>query len=203
MNLIFICGNALAGKDTLFKCFYHILGDVVECERFALADELKLVVDPYTKKNFNISAFTKDINEKTLIRPLMVETADIYRTLTKGKYWTGLLEPKIKDSIREEYLPIITDGRFCEYPEDEVWWAKNKMKGTIVHITRMNTEGIPVPPANCKEKENEPKLIENADFSVNWPTTDDFEFLCDVVKVQLKDLLEELCLKYQKKQILN
>jgi hypothetical protein len=201
--LVFICGNALAGKDTLFKILSSIVEDTVICDRLALADELKCILNPFTKQHFNISAFTKNLDEKKLIRPLMVETADIFRTISQGTYWTGVLQPKVEESIKNGNLPIITDGRFCEYPHDEIWWAKEKNNGRVVFVNRTLKDGTRLGPANYKEAKNEKKLQESADFSVNWPTSDDYQYLSDVVKAQLKGLIKEICQTYQKKLIMN
>lgn len=198
MNLIFICGNASAGKDTLFRCLESILKDIVICERFALADELKLKINPFTKEHFNISAFTKNPEEKNLIRPLMVEVAEIFRIISKGTYWTSLLQPKIEESIRNGNLPVITDGRFSEYPFDEVWWAKTKNSGTSIFVTRFDENGCEIPPANHKERNNEKILRETADFCVKWPTSNNFDYLCDLVKFQLNELILEICQKYER-----
>jgi len=200
--MIFICGNARAGKDTLFLVLSEILKDNVVCERFALADELKCIVSPFTKQHFNISAFTKDPDEKELRRPILVEVAEVFRKLSKGAHWTSLLQPKIEESIKNGNLPIVTDGRFCEYPDDELWWAKRN-GGAVVYVSRFYPDCTIVGPANQKEIENNKKLIDNADFCVNWPTSDNFQYLCDIVKVQLKDLINILCLKYPKKQTTN
>lgn len=195
MNLLAISGNATSGKNTCFDLLKEIFKDKVELEGFQLADELKVDCAPFIKEKFNISAFTRDIKEKTLIRPIFVEVAEIRRTLSKGKFYTSLLEPKIQESIGRGALPCVNDLRFDEYPEDEVYWVK-KLGGIIIHVTRYEKDGSMVPPANEKEKRNLAKLIINADFCLNWPTSDNKEYLFDIVKKQLSPVLEMINLKY-------
>lgn len=201
--ILFICGNAQSGKDTLYKIISDIVGENVTCDRFALADELKCVLNPFTRDNFGISSFTNDIDDKNLIRPIMVEVARAFRTKSKGTYWTNILQPKIDASIAGGNLPIITDGRFCEYEHDEVWWAKNKNNGIIIHVSRTLPNGEYIRPANYEESANEQGLIRSCDYQVRWPTSDDKLFLSDLVKIQLKDLIEKICQKYPNSQTKN
>lgn len=194
MNLLAISGNATAGKNTCFDLLKEILKDTVELEPFQLADELKLDVCSFTKEKFGISSFTKNIEEKTLIRNILVETAEIRRKLSKGTYYTSILQPKIEESIRNNFLPCVNDLRFFEYEADEIPWVR-KNKGLIIHVERYNgTEKIP--PANKKEEMNENKLIENADYILRWQTSSNKEYLIDCCRIQLKDLIEKINIKY-------
>lgn len=191
-NMIAISGNATSGKDTLFSIIQEILESKnIKCSRYALADDLKLEINQFTLSNYGISAFTKNPKEKETIRPLMVVHGKIKRNLTFGKYWTSLLQQKIDLAIESGILPIVTDIRYCEFSEDEHFWAKNVNKATLIHVTRFDKDNNKIEPANQDEAENELKLILNAHATVVWPTTDNKEFLIDLVKVQLKDILQK------------
>ena len=183
-------------KDTLYLILKEILVEnSVNCQRFALADDLKLELNQFTTSNYDISAFTKNSKEKEIIRPLMVIHGKIKRDITHGKYWTGLLQPKIEESLKNNELPVITDVRYCKYSEDEVYWAKEVNKAILVHITRYDKNNIKIAPANLDEAENEPKLISAANFKLTWPTSDDRNLLKEIVKTQLSELINNICQK--------
>lgn len=194
--IIGISGNATSGKDTLFRLLNKILLEEynVESRRLALADDLKLEINDFCKKNYGISAFTKDSQEKEFIRPLMVTHGFLKRKETFGKYWTNLLQPKINNLLNENLVPIITDIRYNFYENDEVFWLKSVNNGVLIHVTRYDNTGIRIKPCNKDEEENEPKLIKMADFSLNWPSSNDDVFLSDLVKTQLRHFFK----KYEK-----
>jgi hypothetical protein len=192
MIVIGITGFARSGKDTLFKCLEKILEERgVNTERFALADELKLHLNDFTSKYLGVSSFTKDTHEKSVIRGLMVEYGRTQRHKTKGQYWTNLLNAKIKDSLFNNNVPIITDIRYNEYEKDEGAWLKDFWRGRLVHITRFD-KGIEIKSPNEDESINIPRLKEIADYKLVWSSSDDFDYICSMVSEQLSDLIEEV-----------
>lgn len=189
MIVIGISGVARSGKDTLFKCLEKILSDRgINAQRFALADELKLHLNEFTTKYLGISAFTKDIAEKNIIRGLMVEYGKTQRTRTKGQFWTNLINKKIEDSLFNKYIPIITDIRYDEYEKDECFWLKDFWRGKLINVTRFE-KGVEITAPNNDELINIPKIKEKADYKFVWSTFDDFDYLCTLVEEQLEDLI--------------
>jgi hypothetical protein len=191
-NLIAIAGNAFSGKDSLFICLKEILEkENIYAERYGLADELKQEMYDFIKDKFGISTFTSNIKDKNLIRPIIVEYAGAKRSQTNGTYFTNILQPKIENGIKEGLLPIITDLRFDEFPQDELYWLR-KNNGILVYVTRLLQDGQPVPPFNKFEKENNEKLYLAADHRLTWTTTLDMNVRMDMVKLQLSGLIEQI-----------
>ena len=66
---------------------------------------------------------------------------------------------------------VVTDIRFDEYEEDEVYWLKNEMGGILVHISLFefkNGKKIFNKPANSDEASQNPRLLEKADYIIEW-----------------------------------
>ena len=160
--VIAISGLAQAGKDTFCRLLINKFEKRgIKAERFALADELKEKINPFLVQNFNINIFDCTIQQKELVRPLLVTFGKIKRIQSEGKYWTNLLQNQIMES--KATVAIITDVRYDEYSEDEIFWSKNKMKAPLVYISRNG-----IKPPNKEEMENDPKLKAAADYIVNW-----------------------------------
>jgi hypothetical protein len=196
MNSLFISGVATCGKDTLKKILATILPKNIHLERFSFADDLKAELDHFCREKLGISAFTINPKEKELIRPLFVEFGLIKRIQSNGTYWWKRLQPKIENGIKDGDLPCVTDLRYAFYPEDEHFFAKNVVDGVIIHVTRFNKDGGEILAPNLQEKENDPKVKSISDYRLSWNTSDDMCYLEDVVKVQLKDLLDKINKKY-------
>lgn len=189
-SCIGIGGVSRSGKDTLFRCFQAIFDSYnLKCQRFALADELKVDLNEFLKKNVGISAFTLDPTEKEIIRDIMVAYGKAKRIQTNGTYWTNLLTPKIQNYIKDGGIAIITDIRYDYYPRDEVYWVKNVLKAPLVHVTR-TFNGDFIKPANTEEERNDPKIKAKADYLLCWPTDSKLDNLIDFVYVQLDELLK-------------
>jgi hypothetical protein len=177
-----ITGVARAGKDTLFKLIQKHLGEKgLQVQRIALADPLKSELDSFLIERFGISAFTEVPQEKELIRPMLVAYAKVKRISSKGTYWTSIAQKKVEDCLSKGIVPVITDVRYDQFPEDELWWLKTKNNGVLIHISRVDTEGKIIQPPNVDEAENDPKLKDGATFGISWKTPPDS-----------KDLLEDL-----------
>jgi len=188
--MIGITGVARSGKDT----FYSILAKYFEnkglkADRLAFADDLKKELNPFTIEKFKIDLTKCTNEEKEVIRPLMVSYGKCRRSQTEGKYWTSLLDMKIKNFNKQNIIPIITDVRYIEYKEDEYSWLKNN-NGILIHISRKLDNGSLVPPANIEEKANDNKLKAVADFSVCWETCQDTNFLYELMEKNLEKIYE-------------
>ena len=188
--MIGITGVARSGKDT----FYSILAKYFENKglkagRLAFADDLKKELNPFTIEKFKIDLTKCTNEEKEVIRPLMVSYGKCRRSQTEGKYWTSLLDMKIKNFNKQNIIPIITDVRYIEYKQDEYSWLKNN-NGILIHISRKLDNGNLVPPANIEEKANDNKLKAVADFSVCWETCQDTNFLYELMEKNLEKIYE-------------
>jgi hypothetical protein len=175
-QLIGIAGVARSGKDTLFTCIKEwMLGFDVSCRRIALADQLKKNLAP-SLLSVGIDVHTQDTDEKALIRPFLVDYGHIARIKTKGTYWTSLISPEVDTLIDNEALPVITDIRYAQYPEDEVQWLKSK-GGILIHVERFDENGRLVLPPNEDEAKNDPILKENSDLRIQWPTYNNIDLI--------------------------
>jgi hypothetical protein len=110
---------------------------------------------------------------KDHMRPLLVAHGKIRRNLTVGTYWTQKLEPQILDYLAKdpENIACVTDIRYDVFKEDELFWLKSHMRGSLVHIQLSETangRSMVVPPINMDEAENDPKLRRAADFRIDW-----------------------------------
>lgn len=189
--LIGLTGVARSGKDTFFSILKKYLEEKnIKSERLAFADNLKLELYDFTKQNFKIDLFKCDTEQKEMVRPLMVAYGKCRRSQSEGKYWTSLLDPKIKDLQKSNILPIITDVRYIEYRDDEYSWLKSH-DGILIHISRKLDDGSFIPPANVEEKANDNKLKAVADMSISWETCQDPNFLYDLMQKQLKAVYEK------------
>jgi hypothetical protein len=169
-----ICGVATAGKDTFFALLQEYLSQHgLTLRRFALADKLKEEINPYLTEQFGISAFTKNPEEKKLIRPSLVAHGFVRRQQSKGTYWTKQLEEPLRKAMVEGVIPAVTDIRYAEFAEDEIYWVR-KFGGKLVYITRYtvgpNGEKVFVQPPNEDERRNDPKLRAQADHIIEWDT---------------------------------
>jgi hypothetical protein len=190
-NMIGLTGVARSGKDTFFSILKRYLKEKnIESQRIALADNLKYELGDFVKDKFKIDLAKCDGSDKELIRPLMVSYGKCRRIQTEGKYWTSLVESKIKDLNKSNVLPIITDIRYIEYKEDEYTWLKAH-NGILIHISRKLDDGTLVPPANIEEKSNDNKLKAVADYSVSWETCQDVNFLYELMQKHLKNIYEK------------
>ena len=188
--MIGLTGVARSGKDTFYSILNKFLKEKnLNSERLALADALKKEMGLFVKEKFKIDLTKCSDSEKEMIRPLMVAYGKCRRQETQGKYWTSLMDEKIKYSIKDDVVPIITDIRYIEYKEDEYAWLKSK-NGILVHISRRLNDGSLVLPANIEEKANDNKLKAVADFSFTWETCQDTNFLYQLMEKNLEKIYE-------------
>lgn len=174
MMYIGLSGVAGAGKDL----FFSLLSKKVNCVRYSIADNLKKEVTEWCCDHYGIHPLTCSRAEKDLIRPLLVTHGTIKRGQSNGRHWIEALNKKIKNNKNNliNSIVIITDVRYDDYPEDEVYWLKEELGGCLVHISlydvvcRLNADFKKyVMPANEEEARNNPKLQNQADYVIEWP----------------------------------
>jgi len=191
-NLIGLTGVARSGKDTFYSILKRYLKEKnIESQRIALADNLKCELGDFVKEKFKIDLNKCDGSDKELVRPLMVSYGKCRRVQSNGKYWTSLVESKVKELKKENILPIITDIRYIEYKDDEYSWLKSH-NGILIHISRKLDDGSIVLPANIEEKSNDNKLKAVADYCVSWDTCQDINALYELMQKNLKYIYDIL-----------
>ena len=162
-----LSGAAGVGKDTLCQVLIDNFKDY-PFKRYSVAgDFIKEDLDQLLKKTIGISAFTSNPQEKTDIRPLLVEYGRLMRNQTKGRYFIEKLEENI--NFGKQHIPVITDIRYAEYERDELYWLKNEKRGLLVFLDR---EGIN--PANEFEEKNNILLRNNCGLYFKVENTDDY-----------------------------
>ena len=189
MKIIGLSGVAGCGKDT----FFAILQSKMECRRISLADKLKQEVQEWCQTHYKIDPLNCTREEKEIIRPFLVFHATRQRKSSEGRYWIDQLQsafrivspfnqfPVLNEEgviLRHDETVVITDIRYDDYDQDEVFWLKNELDGILVHVAQYeekidpNTGGqeeIYKAAANGEEARNDPKIKEKADYSVEWP----------------------------------
>ena len=185
-SIIGISGNAQCGKDTFFKIAHGILKEQdTRAMRMAFADAVKQDCHQLLVKRSGISAFTDDVIQKQLIRPLLVAYGtDLMRKLDED-YWINRLKLSIELSRHMKAISFITDVRY----ENEADWIHNDEEGLTIHIHKVGNK-----PANKEEKEQESVLKDKADVSLTWKHVgeDNQNSLKRKVKFALKKL-ETIC----------
>tara|TARA_R100000908_G_scaffold63610_1_gene45102 strand:- start:762 stop:1358 length:597 start_codon:yes stop_codon:yes gene_type:complete len=167
---IALSGVAGCGKNTVSEIVIKFLQRMgLESKELSIAMNLKKELIIPSKKLYGVDSFNCSREEKDLIRPFLVAHGQIKRNLSQGRHWID----KLTTELDREKINIITDVRFNEFEKDEVFWVKNEINGVLIHVSRFcekNGERIFIPPANAAEKENDPKVKNDADFILNWPT---------------------------------
>jgi len=170
-NVIGLGGIAQSGKDFFFANLKKTTKRNVI--RFAIADELKKEIFSLIKNTYNEDIFNSSAENKEKIRPMLLSHGKIRRNDSKGRYWINKISEKVKDAAKDEKnIVVITDIRYDEFAEDEVDWVKKELNGFFVHISKYTEDkGVKVfgLPPNEDEAINNPKLIEKADYLIQWP----------------------------------
>ena len=164
-----LSGVAGSGKNTVASIIIKLLQRVgLPYRELSIAKNLKEELREPCLKLYNIDSSNCSRDEKDIIRPFLVSHGEIKRKLSNGRHWID----KITNELEREKINIITDVRFDEHEKDEVHWLKNEINGILIHISKyeeINGERKFLKPANLAEERNNPKLIEKADFVLNWP----------------------------------
>ena len=170
-NVIGLGGIAQSGKDFFFTNLKKTTKRNVI--RFAIADELKKELFSLIKNTYNVDIFNCSAEDKEKIRPMLLSHGKIRRNESKGRHWINKISEKVKDAAKDEKnIVVITDIRYDEFAEDEVDWVKKELNGFFVHISKYTEDkGVKVfgLPPNEDEAINNPKLIEKADYLIQWP----------------------------------
>ena len=163
-----LSGLAGTGKDTFYKYLKTTLNkNLFKVKRYSLGDCLKEDAKEWCVKKYSIDPTNCTREEKNFIRPFLVSHASIMRAKSNGRYWIDLLQKKIDSEENQDIdLAVITDIRYHEYDNDEVFWVKEELGGILVHLTRYYTEynvsGIPstkyLQPINEDERRNDPSV---------------------------------------------
>ena len=198
--MIGISGIAGAGKDLFCK----LLLKEIQGTRIALADPLKEETRGFILQKYAIDILNCTLEEKNKVRDLLVFYGGIKRYETKGQYWTDKAQKKA-DACKG--VPIVTDIRYAEYENDEVNWVKGKNKGVLIHLRKYceietmdnsQVKRIYFDPPNEDERRNDPKLIEKADYSIEWPHVE--SVTAKELREQLEPYTKEFAEWYNKKK---
>ena len=180
-KVIGLSGVARCGKDTFCKFAIEFLSSKgILSKREAFADQLKKDLDPFLLKKFGISAFTDSIDEKKIIRPIMVAYGESKRDVSNGMCWINQLKNNIEENFKNDTITFISDVRYS----NEAQWIAKDYKGACIHITREGTL-----PANEEEAKNDPLVKVQSLARLNWP---DFHEDETVAIPYVKETLEKL-----------
>jgi hypothetical protein len=174
MKILGLTGLARTGKNLFCDIAQDILTrNKIKTQCYSLAEPLKTVCADFIETKCDLDVWSSDTTEKAKFRDMLVWYADFKRKETGGKYWTSLLQQKMEKDEKKNRgkLNIITDVRFNEYAEDEVYWIKDVLKGRLIHIKKysiVNGTKFYIQPPNLTEAENDPKMEAAADFCVDW-----------------------------------
>jgi hypothetical protein len=164
-----IGGVARAGKDSFANSLLNLLKqDGYKAIRSSLAEPLKHDCKEFISSKLGLDVWTDNTQEKAIFREMLVWYGKVKRQQTEGKYWTDLLTKRVE--IESPEVCIIPDIRYSQYPEDEVFWIKEKMKGALIHVQRRDINSDIIPPANMDESINDKLVRDNADYQLEWPT---------------------------------
>jgi len=185
-KIIGIGGVARTGKNLFADIASNILKEKYNktCKSFALAYYLKKDCEQFVKEKLNMNVWSELTEEKNVFRPLLVWYGGIKRKQTEGRYWIEMLQKDLEKSNAD--INIITDIRYSIYDKDEVYWIKNELKGTLVHLSKyyfagMKTNRFQQPqqkklymePANDQEMINDPIIKRGSDIQIEWEDSTD------------------------------
>jgi len=160
--MIGIGGLARAGKDTLASNLTDIISEDwgISVQVFAIADILKERINPFISKEFGISAFSENTEDKKIIRPILVSYGESMKTKYGHNFWLSeLYSHKECTWSDNKVFPIISDTRF----DFEVKSVQER-GGQVIHITKQGN----LPP-NEIEALNDPLVAKEADLNHTWP----------------------------------
>jgi hypothetical protein len=179
--IIGIGGVARVGKNLFADIMSNILKEKYNksCKSFALAYYLKKDCEEFIRQKLNMNVWSELTQEKDVFRPMLVWYGGVKRKQTQGRYWIEMLQKDIETS--EADINIITDIRYSVYDKDEVYWIKNEMNGTLIHLSKYSFLGVKtnrfqqpqqkkvyVEAANDQEMINDPIVKRNSDIQIEW-----------------------------------
>ena len=152
------CGKNLSARSAVK--YFREFG--IFAKEYSFAYELRKECNPFTLLSFGISAFTENDDEKKIIRPLLLCVGtQMWRNLDVD-HWVKKVDEAINNDPHP-HIAVLSDGRFS----NEIEWSNKN--GTSIHLTRTNN-GIPVPPNNKDEQENDPLVKNLCKFHHSWET---------------------------------
>jgi hypothetical protein len=177
-----ISGYARTGKDTFGEALVKILTRYgIKAKTYALATQLKIDIAHFTHSEFGIDAFTKDDEDKKIIRPLLVGYGEAWR-IANPDHWLKILD----SNLQPKTLPIITDVR---YENEADYILENE--GFLLNLSRTTSEGNYVIPANKQEEENAPLVACKSSFLYTWSTTDNENEIEEMVESFIIAILQQ------------
>jgi len=176
-GVIGLSAFARSGKDLFFK----ILNKKVDCVRIALADELKAELQPVIQSKYGFDILNCTPEQKEIARPSIVSYAKTKRDSSGGTYWYNKINDKV-NQLKDSTLVVITDIRYNQYEKDEVYWVKEILSGTLVHIKKYDViDGKKVfsSAPNDEELINDPLVYNSCDYKIEWPDSSDRLFMLE------------------------
>lgn len=167
MIKISISGSEAAGK-TLFTDLLsnYINKSGTVCIKRAFGDSVKAELFDLITYNFGFSPFTKDRNQKDIIRPIFVAYANAKRNISEGTYWIERLKDSLQLMIEDVEVLLVSDLRFATEKYDEINYIQED-GGQVIYLERI-LNGKVVEPYNEIGEENNKKIKERADFILQW-----------------------------------
>lgn len=212
MNKIYIgvSGFARSGKNLFCDIAQKVLKEKynLTSKTYALAYFLKKDCEPFIQEKLGLSAFSEKTEDKNAFREMLVWYGGVKRKQTEGKYWTGLLHEELKKDTND--VNFISDIRYVEYTDDEVFWLKKQLGGKLVHISKYTygfaTDGrhyrvndkskkIYTEAPNQHEALNDPKIRFLADYKVEWEQIVTDKNHSDLINNPNLNIIVEDCLK--------
>lgn len=176
-----ISGYARTGKDTFGETLKKVLSNYgIKAKTYALANQLKYDISFLTEGDFGISAFTKDDEEKKIIRPLLVGYGEAWRR-KDPEHWLSIID----SNLEPRTLAIITDIRY----ENEAKYILDN-QGFLLNLNRILNDGTKVIAPNKEELENAPKVEKLCSFFLEWMTTDNEQEIEQIVENFVLSILE-------------
>ena len=121
---------------------------------------------------------------------------------------SGLLYEDLKKDTND--INFISDIRYIEYSDDEVFWLKKQLNGKLIHISKY-TYGFPTDgrhyrvndlskkiyteAPNQHEAINDPKIRFLADYKLEWEHQKDYNTNKDLIKSEYLIKTVDDCLK--------
>ena len=185
MNKLYIgvSGFARSGKNLFCDIAQKVLKEKynLTSKTYALAYFLKKDCEPFIQEKLGLSAFSEKTEDKNAFRDMLVWYGGVKRKQSHGRYWTGLLYEELKNDTND--VNFISDIRYVEYVDDEVFWLKKQLGGKLIHVSKY-TYGFPTDgrhyrindkskkiygeAPNQHEALNDPKIRFLADYKVEW-----------------------------------
>ena len=165
-HIIGIAGNALVGKDTLCNALIYTfkkLYKLTAVRRSIAGDRVRRDLKPLITEKFGIDIESPTNEEKTLLRPIMVEYGRVQRQITNGRYF-------IDSFVPSEFIDIVPDIRYAEYEKDELYWITKEKNGFLIYLEREGVE-----PANVYEEYNNKIVKAQANCLITMPTFPEYD----------------------------